>query len=445
MNTTVKFMMVCCLVAFSAMSYGQQQKTQLKNRTVSGYVLDSCQRLPVEYAAIQASDVTDEMRPLVSTITDSTGYFVLSGSLPDQVTLAISCIGYTRKNVQISLNRNKTRIEQPILLHPSSFTLNEVSVTTSPYIMNSDRSVFVPDSIAMANSVTSIDLLGHVPELQVNKINNSVSIIGKSTLVLVNGMMREGFDISTISMDDIAKIEVVQNPSSRYETDIEGIVNIVLKSEVDKGVFGYASASNLIPAKRTEGSLVLQYSFSKMRLYGNYYYGRWAMKNETETFRTPFDGTMNNSYNSHSMDLPKENIHSFRLGFDYVPNDKTLFNAFAEIKAYDKRLTDTTMIQYTNGLETLNHSLQNDTTKGLYQNYSLYFMRTFEGSLKQISSDANIYFMKSRDVAHYNEDYQIGNTPSAVDRLQYDDGYKASVNYHLDGIVALAEAHRIEF
>ena len=142
--------------------------------------------------------------------------------------------------------------------------------------MNSDRSVFVPDSIAMANSVTSIDLLGHVPELQVNKINNSVSIIGKSTLVLVNGMMREGFDISTIPIGDIEKIEVVQNPSSRYETDIEGIVNIILKSEVDKGVFGYASASNLFPAKRTEGSLVLQYSFSKMRLYGNYYYGRWA-------------------------------------------------------------------------------------------------------------------------------------------------------------------------
>lgn len=445
MRITTKFMMICCLVALSAIGYGQQQKPQLKNRTVSGYVLDSCQRLPVEYAAIQASDVTDETRPLVSTITDSTGYFVLSGFLPDQVTLAISCIGYTRKNVQISLNRNKTRIEQPILLHPSSFTLNEVSVTTSPYIMNSDRSVFVPDSIAMANSVTSIDLLGHVPELQVNKINNSVSIIGKSTLVLVNGMMREGFDISTISMDDIAKIEVVQNPSSRYETDIEGIVNIVLKSEVDKGVFGYASASNLFPAKRTEGSLVLQYSFSKMRLYGNYYYGRWAMKNETETFRTPFDGTMNNSYNSHSMDLPKENIHSFRLGFDYVPNDKTLFNAFAEIKAYDKSLTDTTMIQYTNGLETLNHSLQNDTTKGLYQNYSLYFKRAFDGALRQISSDANIYFMKSRDVAHYDEDYQIGNTSSAVDRLQYDDGYKASVNYHLDGIVALAETHRIEF
>ena len=445
MKTTMKFMMVCCLVAFSAMSYGQQRKTQLKNRTVSGYVLDSCQRLPVEYAAIQTFEVDNEKRPLVSTISDSTGYFMLSGSLPDQVTLTISCIGYARKSVQINLNKNKTRIEQPILLQPSSFTLNEVSVTTSPYIMNSDRSVFVPDSIAIANSVTSIDLLGHVPELQVNKINNSVSIIGKSTLVLVNGMMREGFDISTISMDDIAKIEVVQNPSSRYETDIEGIVNIVLKSEVDKGVFGYASASNLFPAKRTEGSLVLQYSFSKMRLYGNYYYGRWATKNETETFRTPLDGTMDNSYISQSVDLPKENYHSFRLGFDYIPNDKTLFNAFAEIKTYDKRFTDTTMIQYMNGLETVNHSLKNDTTKGLYQNYSLYFKRSFDGALRQISSDANLYFMKSSDVAHYNEDYQIGNTSSAVDRLQYDDGYKASVNYHLDGIVALAEAHRIEF
>lgn len=433
------------LLIFGGEIFGQQQKLQLKNRTVSGYVLDSCQRLPVEYAAIQVSEVANEMRPLVSTISDSTGYFVLSGSLPDQVTLAISCIGYTRKNVQISLNRNKTRIEQPILLQPSSFTLNEVSVTTSPYIMNSDRSVFVPDSIAMANSVTSIDLLGHVPELRVNKTTNSVSIIGKSTLVLVNGMMREGFDISTIPIGDIEKIEVVQNPSSRYETDIEGIVNIILKSEVDKGVFGYASASNLFPAKRTEGSLVLQYSFSKMRLYGNYYYGRWAMKNETETFRTPLDGTMNNSYTSQSSDLPKENFHSFRLGFDYVPNDKTLFNAFAEIKTYDKRFTDTTMIQYMNGLEILNNSLKNDTTKGLYQNYSLYFKRTFDGALRQICSDANLYFMKSRDVAHYNEDYQIENTSSAVDRLQYDDGYKASVNYHLDGIVALAEAHRIEF
>ena len=148
----MKFMMVCCLVAFSAMSYGQQRKTQLKNRTVSGYVLDSCQRLPVEYAAIQTFEVDNEKRPLVSTISDSTGYFMLSGSLPDQVTLTISCIGYARKSVQINLNKNKTRIEQPILLQPSSFTLNEVSVTTSPYIMNSDRSVFVPDSIAMSLS-----------------------------------------------------------------------------------------------------------------------------------------------------------------------------------------------------------------------------------------------------------------------------------------------------
>ena len=162
------YILFALLLIFGGEIFGQQQKLQLKNRTVSGYVLDSCQRLPVEYAAIQVSEVANEMRPLVSTISDSTGYFVLSGSLPDQVTLAISCIGYTRKNVQISLNRNKTRIEQPILLQQSSFTLNEVSVTTSPYIMNSDRSVFVPDSTTLANSVTSIDLLGHVPELRVN-------------------------------------------------------------------------------------------------------------------------------------------------------------------------------------------------------------------------------------------------------------------------------------
>src|SRR5690606_39168485 len=111
------------------------------------------------------------------------------------------------------------------------------------------------------------DVLRNIPSVEVD-MDGQVSLRGsQSVAVLINGRpaqmnaeMLASF-LQSIPAHTIERVEVIPNPSARYEPDgMSGILNIVLAQDADLGISGAVTAGG-----DTQG----EYNASAMIGYGN--------------------------------------------------------------------------------------------------------------------------------------------------------------------------------
>ena len=123
----------------------------------------------------------------------------------------------------------------------SATKVGEVSVSGEREVMeiSAEKKIFNVSKDATVTGGTAVDALRQVPTVDVD-VNGNVSVRGSSNLVLqVNGKQTgfAGTDkaslLQQIPANMIDKIEVITNPSARYDAEgMGGIINIVLKSEI---------------------------------------------------------------------------------------------------------------------------------------------------------------------------------------------------------------------
>ncbi|MDR6968599.1 hypothetical protein J2X31_002622 [Flavobacterium arsenatis] len=89
--------------------------------------------------------------------------------------------------------------------------------------------------IDVANSVFKtipniLDLLSKLPKIQISPDKESISIIGKGIPLLYIDNQRVDMNyLNSASVDDIKTIEIIQNPSSKYEADGRAVILITKK------------------------------------------------------------------------------------------------------------------------------------------------------------------------------------------------------------------------
>lgn len=90
----------------------------------------------------------------------------------------------------------------------------------------------------VANSIfksvsNTIDLLAKLPKIQVSLDKETISIIGKgSPLLYIDNQKVTINDLNSLSVDDIKTIEIINNPSSKYEAN--GRVVILITRKISK-------------------------------------------------------------------------------------------------------------------------------------------------------------------------------------------------------------------
>jgi outer membrane receptor protein involved in Fe transport len=134
-----------------------------------------------------------------------------------------------------------------IKLINSSLALEEVKVTAekSQMVFKLDRRVFNVGKDLTSVGSNAADILNNVPSINVDPEGN-VSLRGSGSVrILVNGkpsgLLSAGETDALLRMqgDIIKSVEVITNPSARYEAEGEaGIINIILKKNEEKGVNG---------------------------------------------------------------------------------------------------------------------------------------------------------------------------------------------------------------
>ncbi|WP_349664254.1 TonB-dependent receptor [Cellulophaga lytica] len=230
-------------------SYSQSKQQPF---TVTGTIITADNNQPLESATVYLQRVKDSSL-VTYTITDQKGAFTLEGKTYDAtLNMFISYIGYKTYTNKITVAKNKINLGQ-INLQPDENLLDEVIVkATAPVTVKKDTLEFNVNSFKTKKDANVEDLLKKIPGVEVDE-NGKITINGNDVSnIYVNGKPFFGDDptITTrnLTKDLIEKVQITDTKTKSQaftgeesESDAKTI-NLTIKEEKNKGVFGKASA-----------------------------------------------------------------------------------------------------------------------------------------------------------------------------------------------------------
>jgi outer membrane receptor protein involved in Fe transport len=153
--------------------------------------------------------------------------------------------------------------------------------------------------------------------------------------ILINGKPSiladpEGNALGSITADMIERIEVITNPSAKYEAEgTAGIINIVLKKEEKKGLNGSISANTGIPANHSLGGS-MNYRTDNFNFFTQFGAGYRSLPRFRESENR--DLTTGTAIITDGTEYRNEAFYNITLGADYYLTEKdviTLSGSFA--------------------------------------------------------------------------------------------------------------------
>ncbi len=131
-----------------------------------------------------------------------------------------------------------------IKLTPDAKQLQDVTITapTSSIRLNADKKIFNVEKNIMSAGGTGVDVMRNVPSVNVD-IDGNISIRNSAPQLLIDGRPTT-LTLDQIPADAIESVEVITNPSAKYDASGggAGILNIVLKKNKKSGYNGNVRA-----------------------------------------------------------------------------------------------------------------------------------------------------------------------------------------------------------
>ncbi|WP_167459443.1 outer membrane beta-barrel protein [Pedobacter jejuensis] len=245
----------------------------ISKEQVSGRLLDEYAK-PLDYTTVTLLVASDSSF-VVNTLTDPDGKFTFPSVKPGVYKIKISPIGYSPHTTKpFKVGGDASVSIAPIAMQSSGENLKEVKITASKPLVEakSDRLVFNVDNSAMAVG-NSLQVLKSAPFVRISA-DNSVSLQGKRTMILIDGKPVPDAALEnilqTLPAGNILKIELITQPSAKYDASFGAVINIITKKSQIEGFTGdvradgsmgkYASANLNTSATYKRKSLTLNAS-----------------------------------------------------------------------------------------------------------------------------------------------------------------------------------------
>lgn len=259
--------------------------------TVTGTVVESPSGRPLPAATVTLRGAADSTRAFGAT-SDAAGRFRIANVAPGRYTLQATRLGYSayrRADVTVTAQGADLGTLQ---MASATLLLEEVRVETqaSTAVVAADRTIYSTRDMPVAAGGMATDVLRSVPELEVD-VNGGVQVRGTVAQIYLNGrpapMTGESLELflQQFPADRIERVEVIPNPSARFEAEGSGgIVNIVLKQNVDLGLSGnlFANAGSRGEAG-TGGRLT--YQRGRLTLFGGGFMRRMDRRTDSYDLR----------------------------------------------------------------------------------------------------------------------------------------------------------------
>lgn len=311
---------------------------------VSGKVLDNTTKETLPYVTVTIKD--NALKTMVVGITDEHGIFSLEKLPLGKMNITFSFMGYQSYTRPLEVVLGKTKIELGIIgLNSDAVQLNSVMVTgEKPNVsLKLDKKVFEVGKDVLSQNGSAHDVLNGVPSVAVSP-TGSVSLRGNSSvLILINGRqsgLTQGNALDQIAADQIERIEVITNPSSRYDASgSAGIINIILKKNKKSGFSGQARFVAGSP-NDSRFNPSLNYKSDKINIFSNFS----IRSSDYVGLYTTNQSTVNNGTTSLMNRVQNEDRHDdgklIYLGADYFIDDHhTITAAFLKNATHDNDKT----------------------------------------------------------------------------------------------------------
>jgi len=259
---------------------------------ISGTVIEKVSKQPLEYATVTITD-SKNPKPIAGGITNAKGNFSIEVA-PGTYNIKIEFISF--KSIQFNQrNFEKNTDLGTISMAEDVAQLNEVVVRAekSTVEIKLDKKVYNVGQDMIVKGGTVSDVLENVPSVTVD-VEGNVSLRGNENVrIFIDGRPSNSLNMADalrqIPADAIDKVEVITNPSARYDAEGgAGILNIILKKGRNQGFNGSFIASTGIP--ETYGlSANLNYKTEKLNFFTSTGYDYRTSKGTGLTHSTLLD------------------------------------------------------------------------------------------------------------------------------------------------------------
>ena len=333
LTATILFLSILC----SSQNPNRGQKIS-RNDTkflIVGQVVEASSNQSIDYATVSIYDKnTNQM--ISGTTTENGGVFRLESNTKE-VYIEVSFIGYSTNRIE-DLPWNGTKADMGVVkLGEDTKTLDEVVVTAtkSTTEFKLDKRVFNVGTDLSTTGASALEVLNNVPSVNVS-IEGDVTLRGSGGVqILINGKPsvltdEAGGALGTITADMLESVEVITNPSAKYEAEgTSGIINLVLKKNEKNGLNGSVTLNTGWPHNHSVG-LSLNRRTQKLNLFTQFGVGYKVQPNEVENTNT--DLRTGRTIRSSGQEFRNENFYNVILGSDYYINPQniiTLSGSFA--------------------------------------------------------------------------------------------------------------------
>lgn len=387
--------------SFAQMPGGGNQKDMMKlmkdiKGRLYGKVIDE-KKKPVEFASVVLLWYNKDSA-IAGGFTESNGEFNLEG-LPAMggFRLRITQVGYKKYESKVYIQA-PSKLEQDLgniklEIDPKMLEAVEVVAEKATFQMSVDRKVYNVEKDLSVRGGTGIDVLKNIPTITVDGDGNA-TLREHAVMIYIDGKPTT-LTMAQIPADAIERVEVISNPSAKFEAaSTGGIINVVLKKSKKPGYNGmlmgnigtqdkYGLTGN-INVRENPFNFSLMYSLNMTNTGNSFGY----------TKRTDYNlaGAGNDlNYELKNNTLSKNNFQFARASVDYNINNRNnigvAYNIVDGRMYFDDHQNFSTNDQ--SGLiNTWGH--RNNITNGGFQNHTaqLTYRKTYPTPNKELTFDA---------------------------------------------------------
>ena len=356
---------------------------------ITGKVLDSLNSEPLAFATVRITNA-DTKELINGAITGDDGAFAID--MPGGHFLAeIDFMGYgsyTSGAFELSKDQPSRNLGS-IRLSSSAKTLEEVVIQAekSSMELSLDKRIFNVGQDLANRGGTASDVLMNVPSVSVDP-EGGVRLRGSDNVrILIDGKpsglvsFKGGSGLSQLQASMIERVEVITNPSARYEAEgMAGIINIVLKKDRSQGFNGSFEVIGGHPVNYGAAANI-NYRHRKVNFFVNYAVAYREQPNIGRQYQEVYDQGITRATQQTNNGYLLGFNNSIRGGIDYFFSENSILTG-----SYLWRRSDAsriTRIRYDdfllNGNESLGHTTRRQDEDEVEPNseYSLIYKRTF--------------------------------------------------------------------
>lgn len=294
--------------------------------TVSGTIVDSLNSKEKIFYANVGIVRQDSIASLIGiSFSDNTGKFTIEDVPAGNFNLKVSLVGYEMLTTPIIIEGNDNHVDLgKIPLKKLSTNLGEVHIVGEKpvYLVEGEVTSYNVSEDPAIQTGTAADALQNAPGVEVD-VEGNITLRGSSSVEIwindkpsdLNEDNLKNF-IQQLPANSLERIEVINNPSAKYGTDADAIINIVMQGNIKKNSFLSFGVNG---SSKPEVAPWISYVWANQKLSLSFYLnGRYSFrKSISETYATRIsdedineDGSLDTASYNHDISESRNNNYS---------------------------------------------------------------------------------------------------------------------------------------